>query len=717
MTATDADGDAATLTFTIEVVQVVLSVGDAPPVMEGDPAVFPVTLSAPAVVPVTLAWTTLAGTAAAGEDYRPVLAGSLTLGPGEREGRLTVQTVDDRAFESIETFTVRVTSVTNVELGDSAATGTIRDDETEAARRRALGTVLAGVGRTLATDAVDVIGGRFARQEAGPHATLGGQELTRSDAEVEAAAWRRAAGMAYGVARALGVEVVSPLDGGRPGFGPAVGGAWGTLTRSMGRMGGASSSAPAGTWDEWGAALGAGGSETGPAAAEPWSLAGYPDGGRDSAGEDFVEPDLAQVRVANGGMVGMARHERRFRTPVRFRRVAMTEMLAQSRFEVPLSRRAASAGSEGWTSGWTLWGRGTASDFQGRPKNDLRMDGDVFTGYVGLDYRLRQNVSFGVAAAHSRGDVEYAIDDATEGEVDVELTSVLPYAHWRPWPGLGVWGLLGAGWGNAELADTAGKVKTDLEMLLAAVGARQDVATWGGIDLAVKTDAFVTELEAEDASGLPRTVGDAQRVRLMLEGGTAWALAGASELRSSLEVGGRWDGGKAERGFGAELGGGLAYAHTKLGLGIEARGRYLLAHEESAFEEWGASLTLRLDPGRAGRGLWLAFAPEWGAEASRVAQMWDGADVVRADDGRGDAPGMAPQRFALDLGYGLATHEGVGLLTTYGGVSAVEQGAPGLRLGSRIEIGEWIDVAVEGERAAQAGAAEHGIMLRGRLLW
>ena len=41
----------------------------------------------------------------------------------------------------------------------------------------------------------------------------------------------------------------------------------------------------------------------------------------------------------------------------------------------------------------------------------------------------------------------------------------------------------------------------------------------------------------------------------------------------------------------------------KLGLGIEARGRYLLAHQKSAFDEWDASLTLRLDPGEDKRGL------------------------------------------------------------------------------------------------------------------
>ena len=105
--------------------------------------------------------------------------------------------------------------------------------------------------------------------------------------------------------------------------------------------------------------------------------------------------------------------------------------------------------------------------------------------------------------------------------MDVTLTSVLPYAHWSLRPGLGVWGLFSAGWGNLQLRDEAGKVKTDLEMLMAAVGARQEVLTWRQIDVAVKEDAFLTEFEAGADDRLPKTAGDAQRLRLMVEGRTA----------------------------------------------------------------------------------------------------------------------------------------------------------------------------------------------------
>ena len=45
--------------------------------------------------------------------------------------------------------------------------------------------------------------------------------------------------------------------------------------------------------------------------------------------------------------------------------------------------------------------------------------------------------------------------------------------------------------------------------------------TWRQIDVAVKEDAFLTEFEAGADDRLPKTAGDAQRLRLMVEGRTA----------------------------------------------------------------------------------------------------------------------------------------------------------------------------------------------------
>ena len=227
LTAADEDDDTAALAFPIEVARLVVSVADAS-VVEGVAAEFAVTLSETVAAPMMLGWWTEDETAAAGEDYRAVAAGTLAIVPGRREGTVTVRTVDDRRVEAEETFTVWVTGTGSAEVSGATATGRTADDDAKTARRRALGMVLAEVGRTLAADAVDVIGGRFQRPTSEPQAAFGGQEL-RLRRETETGRWRHATGVAYGVARALGVEVGSPLDG--SGFGMPVGATWGLLTR------------------------------------------------------------------------------------------------------------------------------------------------------------------------------------------------------------------------------------------------------------------------------------------------------------------------------------------------------------------------------------------------------------------------------------------------------------------------------------------------------
>ncbi len=60
---------------------------------------------------------------------------------------------------------------------------------------------------------------------------------------------------------------------------------------------------------------------------------------------------------------------------------------------------------------------------------------------------------------------------------------------------------------------------------------------------------------------------------------------------------------------GVEAGFGLEYADPARGLTVEGRVRGLLAHADSAYEDWDASGSLRLDPGVQDRGLSLTLAP------------------------------------------------------------------------------------------------------------
>ena len=575
-------------------------------VVEGDEAELLVMLDKPSRARVTVAWRTedddtapAATRAKAGEDYLAT-SGRLTIQPDAVEAVLRVATLGDRRVEPSETFRVRLTEATTYAEPDpeaASATVTITDDDTEPARGRALGKVLAGMGRWIAADAVEVIGGRFTGREA--EVGLGGRTL--------------------------------PL----PGIGPREP-AW---------------SAGPGREDEW------------------------------APEKDAAHPALS------------------------------AETLARSRFNLPLGRREAGGGPPGLR----VWGQGSAGGFEGRPEAGFRVDGEVVGGYLGFDYRPRPDALVGVAMARSRGDVDYEIDEVTTGEVDLDLTSVLPYAHWSPRADLEIWGLLGAGWGDAELEDEAGEVEAGLEMRMAALGLRREVAAWREVDVALKTDAFLAGLKTDAEAGLPKAEGKARRLRLRLEGRMQQATSPVSQLAPSLEIGGRWDGGDAETGMGLEVGGGLAYVHETLGLEVEARGRYLLAHRESSFDEWGGSLAAKLDPGLAGRGPWMTFAPGWGAEGSRVAQMWEGKEAFRAPGGGGEGPELSPDRVDLEVGWGAWRRVGgAGLVTPWAGLSMAGSVDTDYKLGARMEAGSGMSLDLENRLSEAAG---YEVMLYGRVDW
>ena len=552
--------------------------------------------------------------------------------------------------------------------------------------RRDLALVLAGIGRTLASDAVEILGSRSGPPPSRLHVTLGGQvlRLTAPAGSAPAPAAPSASGTPSPLASAP-----SPLAGEGRGEGAAV-------------------AAPAATpgpspWQRvTGVAVG-----VARALGVTLDTPALPAAGG-AQSEDSTFPS-AQTILARAPADPRRPASPTWRSPLSLQPVSAKDLLARSAFELPLTRTDA----DGLPT-WTVWGRGAASGFSGQPEEGFKMDGTLYSGYLGLDYR-QASLLMGLAVAHSTGTVDYERTGGTTAGVDVQLTSLLPYAHWQPYAGLGLWGLLGAGWGEMDLKAVGDPTtySTALTSWLGAVGGRQALTTWQGIDLAAKTDAFLTTLRSEAKTNLPGARGHAERVRLLLEGQTAVALSPVSRVQPRLEVGGRWDSGTAEQGLGLELGGGLAYTQTEWGLSVDMQGRYLLVHEDGAFEDWGASVNVRLDPGLGGEGAYLTVAPVWGQPGSGVEQLWGQAAAVPGGPPAARAAGWRPGNVEIDVGYGLALADGRGLLTPYGGLVLGDPGTARYRLGSRWALSTLLDLRIEGERAEQPGqAAAHGVSVR-----
>lgn len=185
------------------------------------------------------------------------------------------------------------------------------------------------------------------------------------------------------------------------------------------------------------------------------------------------------------------------------------------------------------------------SGFNSQPKADFAMEGKGFTSDLGVDYRLQPTVLVGVAVAYSQSDVDYMTADVTRGDIDITLMSVLPYAHRSPRPGSGVWGLVGAGWGDLAPRDEAGKMKTDLEMRPGAVRARQEV------EVAVDQSGLEGGCVADgvgDGGRRPVAADGGRRARGAADGGRAHYVGAIGRFTLDTGVRGRRPVGRGQGG-------------------------------------------------------------------------------------------------------------------------------------------------------------------------
>ncbi len=408
------------------------------------------------------------------------------------------------------------------------------------------------------------------------------------------------------------------------------------------------------------------------------------------------------------------------------RSVTGRELLLGSAFHVAPQR-------EGAGPGLAAWGRVAHGRFDGEEDSDAgatRIDGEVLTGTLGADAEWDRALA-GVAVSLSEGDGTFDQPGVDEGTFESTLTTVSPYLRLKLTERVSAWGLAGFGTGamtivqdartNPERARTV--TRTDLRLRMGAVGARGallEPGEAGGMDLALKADAFLVRMDSEKAANSAATQAGASRVRLVLEGGRSFALGEGATLRPSLELGLRHDGGDAETGTGVEVGGGVAFTDAASGFSIEARARVLAAHADSGYEEWGMSASARLGPGAHGRGLSFSLSPTLGAASSAAERLWG------ARDARGLAPDgeFQPARgLQGEMGYGLPVLGGRFTGTPNAGFGLADGGARDWRLGWRLtsavpgDPGFEVNLDATRREAANDAAPEHGVMLRSLIRW
>ena len=370
-----------------------------------------------------------------------------------------------------------------------------------------------------------------------------------------------------------------------------------------------------------------------------------------------------------------------------------------------------------------LWGRMAQTRFAGR-EDALSLDGDVTTGLLGADYAWDRWTT-GLVVSHSLGEGGYR--GASSGEIEATVTALTPWAGYAVTERLSVWGAAGYGAGELTLTpEGAPALKTDLGMTLAAAGARVALVDGDGPKLDavtdgrwVRTTTARVSSAAESGGNLASASAEVTRLRLGLEG--SWrlalgddALGKGAAVTPRLALGVRHDGGDAETGFGADIGGGVALAAPAHGLTVSLEGRGVLTHEAAGLRDRGVAGTLAWNPPPSnGRGPKLTLTQSLGAGAS------GGKDALLSrttlEGLAANDNGAGRRRLEARFGYGFSAFGGGFAMTPEIGLGLSEAGRDyslGWRL-TRAGSGPGsLELSLEARRRESANddtPPEHGI--------
>ena len=659
---------------------------------------FRVSLNAPSGRQVTVSYGTEDGTAEVGEDYGAA-QGTLTFAAGQTSATIRISVENDALDEADETFRVRLSGPLHAELTDSTATGTIIDDDAAPGITIADARARESAGEITFRLSLDAPSGREVEITYGTEdgTAKAGDDYTAVERPLTFVVGQTSATITIKVINDLLVEpdetfsvrLSDPLHAELPSDPTATG----TIIDD-------DVSVP----QVWLARFGR-------------TVATHV---VDAVGERLngAAGETSQVTLAGRRLQpAPAPAEPQELVMIPFRAMASHELVAGSSFR--LSSAGSEEGSAGDGSPWTGWGRGAVTRLAGEePKAEMSLKGTVATGAFGVDYDWGA-VLTGLALAYSGGGADFQVDaehlQPRNGMAGSWLVSAHPYARVTVTDALKVWGLLGYGLGSMSLTEDT-SVDTSITMMMGAVGVRGTLlwpAANGGFGLAVTSDGFAMRANADAVRRQPAVEADAVRGRLLAEGSYDAYLGDGSVLIPMVEAGVRYDAGHAEEGVGMELGGGVRYVKPEWGLAATAHGRFVLAHQDRGFQEWGLRGSVRLNPEPSGLGLSLGLNSSWGTATSGVQRLWSqGATAPRsaASGGQLDA----------ELSYGVSVNV-LGtdaLLTPYAGVAVADGGTHAYRVGGRANLGPSFSLSLEGERRDSAGAMPaHGLTLSGSVRW
>ena len=713
-------GEPAVATVTLEdkgLVELKVSFGQAEyQIREGQQADIEVTVS-PATdrrVEVPLVVALQGGTTP--EDYSGVPA-LVAFEEGESEGTISVEILADEVNDPGEGIVLSFGELPEAVSGGEISQTTVnfRQQRTAEQFSQTLAVALAVMARTMGESAQTAIEGRFERHRQWSRLGAAGAAVPTAQPGSD----NSAAALGPGESERMGSESLEG-SGRRRAEGPVVpsAGAPAGAPAAMGSGGESGDRERSGVQGAWLRNVSLGG------------LAGLFGHGQGDAGVSTgsgMGPSGTGPTVGLGGRPGYGQNRfqgtgtrnsslRSGSAPFSGRRHRELNLAGVS-LELPL------AGQQKGTSGsWVpaLWGQGDLQHFNGNlTRHEMSYRGDLQAAHVGLDLYANDKVLAGLSFMRSWGDTDYS-DDGIDGVLRSRMNTFHPYLYWQPAERVSVWGMGGLGRGQVDVNEPGRSHDFEADFRMFSGGVRSVLSRRGSNELGLRADAFWAQLGTEASEDIAKVRGEAHRARLMLEWVHTKQLSVGRSLSLKAEAGGRFDGGDAEGGRGAETGFRLGYLDASSGLDVALHGRVLVVHE-SDYRDWGLGVQASWDPGEKQRGFRVSVTSTRGQDGGGRTTLWNNANMATRPVGMDAMGGMGSQsRMESEVAYGGMKALGLpGLLTPYSRLRWAGQGrelawgtAWNLPPRSQLALPLMLEMEAMRRRENRTGTADLAVLVR-----
>ena len=381
------------------------------------------------------------------------------------------------------------------------------------------------------------------------------------------------------------------------------------------------------------------------------------------------------------------------------------------------------APNQGVESGASVWGYGKIHRLDNKQVTSNRtLDGETFTGYLGIERKLKREFLVGLINTKGQADYNYNVDVDTSIRYKSEFTSLHPFIGYTTPDGNNVLNVttglgvnetriysneLGSYILRGEIFSTALRGKSQL----ISVKSEPNISN----ELIVTVEAWLaSQISTSDKNQKLGDQIETGHYRVEFSGRHNRELDNGATFNPQLSIGVNMEEYDGRNSIWTDIGGTVKF-NDPMGWDITGKSGIVLSPYSEIYR-LGLTGSINYDHGMDRRGIQLELIPVLREKSSDF--FYSIPTTTLLDDKFNYGLGPTGSKFEVSYGHDVELKTDELLLTPYGGVEFTGIGSIDRFVGSRFEFGEYFNVELEGlERTRREKGLNLEFVLHGSYNW